>query len=279
MRAKSPTPVSTPISRAGLAFKQNLDSVKHMVYLGGREIELVTAEVTRARTFLSNLGDLKTKANQAKLVRSLQRFSKAIQPRFERYKTVKLWQVVMLVTCVEAYLQDVLSAAASIGPELMSESLQHAPYADVIAAASLDELANDLRARWARGWLSDGGPTRWISRLVKMGARGYPAELAPRLELMWGIRHAVVHAAGVATADFVKRHPGVVTGAGERLQVGNRDIELFVIAVKDFMGPTEEFFLARYPSLIAEAEPERLGGESWKGSPLRAKSPPPLDKL
>jgi hypothetical protein len=279
MRAKSPTPVSTPKSRTLLAFEQNLDSVMHMVYLGKREIELVAAEVTRARIFLTNLGDLNTKANQAKLVRSLQRFSKATQPRFERVRTVTLWQVVMLVTCVEAYLQDVLSAAASVGPGLMSESQQLAPYAEVIAAASLDELANELRSRWARGWLNGGGPTRWISRLVKMGARGYPADLAPRLELMWGIRHVVVHAAGVATADFVQRHPGVVTAAGDRLRIGVPDLEVFAVAVKGFMEPTEKFFLARYPSLIAEAEPERSGGESLKGSPPRAKSPQPLDKL
>lgn len=279
MRAKSPTPVSTPHSRACLAFEQNLDSVKHMLYLGGREVELIKAKATRAKTFLDSLGDLKMKANQAKLIRSGQRLSKAIGPPIDRYGTLKLWQVVMLVTCVEAYLQDVLSAAASVGPELMSESQQRAPYADVIAAASLDELANEMRARWARGWLSDGGPTRWVSRLVKMGARGYPADLAPRLELFWDIRHAVVHTAGVATADFVKRHPDAVAVAGKRLRVGNSDIEAFLVAVKGFMEPTEEFLLARYPSLLATAEPERLGEGSLKGSPPRAKSPPPLDKL
>jgi hypothetical protein len=251
----------------------------HMVYLGRRELELAKAKATRATGFLKNLGDLTTKENQAKLIRSVQRFANAIKPPIDRYGTINNWKVVMLVTCVEAYLQDVLGAAAGVGPELMSESQQLAPYADVIAAASLDELANDLRARWARGWLSDGGPTRWMSRFMKMGARGYPADLAPRLELMWGIRHVVVHAAGVATADFVKRHPGVVTAVGKRLQVGIRDIEVFVIAVKGFMEPTEKFFIARYPSLIAAAEPEGLGGENLKGSPPRAKSPPPLDKL
>src|SRR5207247_11316116 len=123
--------------------------------------------------------------------------------------TASLWQVVMLVTCVEAYLQDVLSAAARADPDLMSKSQQLAPYADIIAATSLDELANELRARWARGWLADGGPTRWISRFERMGARGYPDDLAARLERIWGIRHVVVHSAGVATPDSVQRHPGV----------------------------------------------------------------------
>jgi len=256
MREKSPTSVPTLHTGAMLAFGQNVHTISHMIYLGGREIRLVRAEATRLTTYLEKLGDLTTKANAAKLLRSIQRFSKTTEVRIGRWETANLWQVVMLVTCVEAYLQDLLSAAASVGPELMSESQQLAPYADVIAATSLDELANELRARWARGWLSDGGPTRWISRLVKMGARGYPADLAPRLELIWGIRHAVVHAAGVANADFVRRHPGVVRAAGDRLRVHSRDFKAFLLAVNDFMEPTEEFFLARYPSLLA---PESTG--------------------
>jgi hypothetical protein len=74
-----------------------------------------------------------------------------------RVEIVTLWQVVMLVTCVEAYLQDVLSAAASVDPDLMSKSEHVARYADVVAASSLEALADSLRAQWARGWLSNGG--------------------------------------------------------------------------------------------------------------------------
>ncbi|MEO5959347.1 MAG: hypothetical protein ABIZ49_06220 [Opitutaceae bacterium] len=132
----------------------------------------------------------------------------------------------------------------------MSKSEQGALYADVIAATSLDALANELRARWARGWVNHGGPKDWINRLGKMGARGYPANLGPRLELFWGIRHVVVHAAGVATADFVKRHPGVVKAAGDRVRVNHHYFKSFVEAVRDFLEPTDEFFLNRYPPLL-----------------------------
>jgi hypothetical protein len=253
MRAKPAKSLSAPHTKAWLTFEQNLDSISHTVYLGGREIRLLKAEATRLSTYLEKHDDLTKKANVTKAVRSLKRFSKTMQARVERYGTVKIWQVVMLVTCVEAYLQDLLCIAASVDPELMTKSQQLAPYADVIAATSLAELANDLRARWARGWLSDGGPTRWISRLERMGARGYPDDLAPKLELLWGTRHIVVHTAGVATKDFVKRHPGVVTAAGDRLRAKNVDFASSLEAVKGFMEPTENFFLARYPSLLTVA--------------------------
>src|SRR5260370_28844440 len=171
------TPVPTPHTTAFLAFEDNLDSIKHMLTLGYREAVALKAQASR----LTVPKDLSTKPVQAKLVRSIKRFTKTLETRIGRIQTITLWQVVMMVTCVEAYLQDVLSTAASVDPELMSKSEQVARYADVIAAASLEALANKLRVRWARGWLSDGGPTRWISRLWKMGATGYSADLAPRL--------------------------------------------------------------------------------------------------
>jgi hypothetical protein len=85
-----------------------------------------------------------------------------------------------------------------------------------------------------------------------MGAKKYPNDLAPRLELLWGIRHVVVHGAGIATADFIKRHPNAVATAGKRLGVGNKDVQFFLEAIKAFMEPTDQYFIARCPSLAVE---------------------------
>jgi hypothetical protein len=233
-----------------LALERNLDSIMHMLKLSHHEAVLLRAQAAR---MVALPLDLATKPGRAKAVRSLNRFTKTLDTRVERLQTIMLWQVVMLVTCVEAYLQDVLTAAASIDPELMSKSEQRAPYAEVIAATSLESLANELGARWARNWLSDGGPSRWISRLEKLGARGYSGNLGPRLELFWGIRHVVVHAAGVATSDFVKRHPGVVTAAGNRVRVNHKYLQKFIEGIKEFIEPTKKFFLKRYPSMLVAA--------------------------
>ena len=152
-RAISPTPVPTPHTRALLAFEQNLESIGHMQQLSRHQVALMKAQVAKATqvaTFAKEQRDLATKPGQTKLVRSLNRLTrllKTLEVRIEGFQTITRWQVVMLVTCVEAYLQDVLTAAASVDPELMSKSEQRAPYADVITAASLEALANDLRAR------------------------------------------------------------------------------------------------------------------------------------
>jgi hypothetical protein len=243
------TSVSIAHTKAWMALERNLESVSHMGDFSLREIVLLKKTVARLSKI--RIGDLSKGTERNKLVRSLNSFTTTMQQRLERYRTATLWQVVMLVTCVEAYLQDVLAAAASVDPEFMRESKQVAPYADVVSAASLGDLANDLRQRWARGWLSDGGPTRWISRLTGMGAKSFPTDLAPRLELIWGIRHVVVHTAGVATVDFLKRHPGAAKAVGDRVQVGNRQLGAFIATAWDFLQPTERFFLVRCPLLRA----------------------------
>jgi len=221
---------SSPHTPAWITFEKNLESVIHFLSLGMNEISLMRTKidklVNRPRNFTN-------KATVTRFGRSINQFLEEMTPLFERFQTVSLWQVVILVTCVEAYLQDILIIAASIDPELMSKSEQKALYAEIIASASLEELANNLRRRWARNWLNDGGPTSWISRFERMGVSEYPKGLAQRLELIWGIRHIIVHTAGVADNDFVKRHPGIVKAVGDYVKISIPTFSGFVKTIND----------------------------------------------
>ncbi len=240
-------------TKAWITFERNLDMIGHLVDLGSREATTAHASLAKfAKAFnpAKQLSEGKDVAKVAvKIAASVSRVVSEYQTRIDKLGTATQWQVVILVTCIEAYLQDILEAAASADPELMSNSKQGALYQEVIAAASLDELASELRQRWARRWLSDGGPSRWISCLEKMGARGYSAGLAPQLELIWGIRHILVHSAGTATADFLRRHPGAAKATGERVRVSTSEFSAFLKTTSEFLDPTERFFLARYPAL------------------------------
>jgi hypothetical protein len=204
--------------------------------------------------------DLTQKRVRRVTLDALRRFNKTLEVRIARMATTRLWQVVVLVTCVEAYLQDVLSAAARVDPTLMAKSDQQASYAEVLAATTLEDLANELRARWAHGWLERrSGSTGWLDSLTRMGAPPYPDAVVRHLERMWGIRHVVVHRAGVADADFTKQHPGVVKAVGDRVRASNPDIALFLRAVTDFVNPTDLYFLKRCPGLLATRPPEANG--------------------
>jgi hypothetical protein len=273
VRAKSSTSGSIVHTEAWRTLGHNLEAVSHM--LAWQHREAIALRATAKRMAAKTIPDLTTKSGRAKLMHSAKRFRKTLDAGIKRSDTARLWSVVILVTCVEAYLQDVLSIAASVDPKLMRDSEQHALYADVIRSASLEELENEMRARQARGWLSDGGPARWISRLGAMGARNYSNDLGARLERIWGIRHVVVHAAGIATADFVKRHPGVAAARGDRLRVTNRDEQAFLGAVGDFVEPTEAFFLARYPAIAKVNSLKGTPGDPLSGMVSAVLKPPP----
>ena len=129
------------------------------------------------------------------------------------------WEAVMLVTVTEAYVQDVLAFAAERDAALMKDSDQTAAYHEVSQAQSVTDLATELRRRWARNFLEDGGPRRWAERFERMGARGFKPDVGETMELHWGVRHVVVHNASKATAEFVRRHPGFGAVADQPLQV------------------------------------------------------------
>jgi hypothetical protein len=250
-----------PHTAAWITLEDNLEMVGHIL--------LYTRQEARALEKLANSGSHKfvtimksvegnDPANRDSIAKSITKLTgelKRIETKRDeimaRFDTTNMWQVVMLVTCAEAYLQDVLEAAAALDVDLMNESEQAAKYEDVISAPSLGALALELRRRWARRWLEGGGPTSWITRLTKMGARGYPPDLAKRLELIWGIRHNVVHSAGIATSDLVKRHPAAAKAVGDRIQIPMPQMTNFFTNVQAFLQPTEDYFLKRYPALQA----------------------------
>lgn len=247
-------PKEMPRSAASVAFDQNLEFLKVILALRHHDVVAAKAATRRLAADVKKYAS-KDKERLAKALENLdRRIKKTLGRLTARLEIVTLWEVVMLVTCVEAYLQDILSEAARIDLELMIKSEQQvARYADVIAASSLETLASSLRTQWARSWLNAGGPARWIERFEKLGARGYGDDLAGRLERIWGIRHVVVHSAGVATAEFVRLHPGVVAAPGERVKLDYRELSPWLQAVKEFIEPTEHFFIKRYPALIVKS--------------------------
>jgi hypothetical protein len=166
----------------------------------------------------------------------------------EGYLTVSIWTPVILVTTIEAYLKDVRMFEAKVNPDIMEKSEQSVSYMDVMEAVSIEELTEEMRSRWARRFVDDGGPRRWIDRLTRMGAKGYDAECAGKMETLWGVRHVVVHAAGIVTRDFTRRHPDYGAKVGERIKVGRDQYIAWITLVGNFVDVTESYFVNRYLS-------------------------------
>lgn len=158
---------------------------------------------------------------------------------------VSEWYVVMHVTFAEAYLQDVLETCARADPDVMGESTPSATYEEICAADSKELIEEELRLKWARSFVDDRGPAKWLKRLEKMGVPDYPAGLAQTLEEAWGVRHVVVHKAGIATHDFVRRHPEFGATVNERIPLKPDQVLSYVGAISQFVEITDRSFERR----------------------------------
>jgi hypothetical protein len=223
------------------AFSVNLKRVSHFYDLIDADLKHIERQLDALPTGAKTPLDMQAARERAML---------AFDEGKTRRETVQQWVPVILVTFTEAYLQDVLAYLASIDSSVMERSEQSAKYTDVLAAESIGSLAGTLRERWARGVVDEGGPPKWISRFEKMGARGYRSNLGTEMDLLWGVRHVVVHAAGFATQDFIRRHPELGLAVRERIRVDGVQIGEWLDEVTEFVDTTDKYIVARTASAI-----------------------------
>lgn len=182
---------------------------------------------------------------------------RAVARRLKGFKTASnhmwLWMPVHMVTFIETYLQDLLAEAAMLGPALMEESAQSATYREVTNSRSVKRLAAFLRHRWARNWVDSGGPRHLMNRLQRLGARGFEEGLDVVLEPMWGVRHVVVHRSGLATRDFVERHPIFDAEVGKPITITADAARAFRAAATHLVDTTDRFATKRWPGLLRTA--------------------------
>lgn len=183
---------------------------------------------------------------QTQLRQEIADYNKRISANSSGFSVGLEWMPVLVVTIVEAYLRDVLVYVASIDSTLMKNSEISASYAEMTNASSLEELLQGLRYQWARKFLSEGGPKHWIQALTKMGARGYSSEVEKEMETLWGVRHLIVHSTGIATPDFVRRHPDFGVAVGKRIQVELNQLDGWLEHIYRFVDLTDAYFVQRY---------------------------------
>mgnify|MGYP001613909814 CR=1 FL=1 len=176
-------------------------------------------------------------------------FVKRIEAYASQFRAVEeyahLWAIVMIVTAAEAYLQDALAFNALHDPSLMKDSALTATYDDIVEASTTAKLASVMRSRWARAFVDRGGPPLWILRLSRMGAGPYPDAMPEQLDLIWGIRHVVVHSAGVAGPDFCRLNPDHPSEEGHPLSVDFDQLHEFGDQVRAFVRITDQYCAGR----------------------------------
>jgi hypothetical protein len=231
-------------TKASIAFIQNFERLIHLVNLilsGAETISATIDELVESASVEKE--DFKKKFEQVK--KTHREFSSGSGFILE-------WQAVMIVTFVETYLQDVLSEAAAIDPGLMKDSRLSATYDEVMSASSIEHLSLDLRRRWASRNFVDSGPRKWIERLRQMGAENLDPNLAEGMEQLWGIRHLIVHNAGIITQEFVRIHKVLNPVLGSRISLTTGQLRGYFAHVVSFITQTDKYLLKRFPGLAQE---------------------------
>ncbi|MBW4421775.1 MAG: hypothetical protein KME13_21575 [Myxacorys californica WJT36-NPBG1] len=245
------------------SFDFNTDKLKHFIQFMGRGFQGISQEATlsKTRSFYSapndllelNAEELSSRAKKINLTldqlteidQEISDYAEKWNAHISGFNVGVEWMPVLIVTIVEAYLMDVLVYAASTDSIFMEKSGMSSPYSEMANASSLEELLQGLRSQWARKFINDGGPKYWIHTLTKMGARGYSSELTEEMETLWGIRHLIVHSTGIATPDFVHRHPDFGVAVGERIQVKWNQLGGWCKSVYHFVDVTDAYFAQR----------------------------------
>jgi len=209
---------------------------------------------------------------QATLKRSEMRLLERQSEGTARLHTATAWQTVMLVTCTETYLEDLLSSAAAVDPKIMRRSRQRVSFADIFSTSSMEKLTQDLGALWSREFVNEGGPRGWITRLKKMGVKGYQQNLVPRLKRVWDTRNVIVHGAGKATPEFSIRYPDAVLADTGRIAVDLKQLGDFARAVEEFVTVTDAAFIRRFPQLAVAAR--KLRTKTGYNRPSRPQDSP-----
>jgi hypothetical protein len=152
------------------------------------------------------------------------------------------WTSVMLVSFIEAYLEESLTLIAKKDPALL-KNMDPIPSDKVLNADSIEELKDDLRQQWANKTLK-GGPKEWLKRLQAMGSPQYKKDSCFRMEHLWDTRNLIVHARGIATRRYAITYktPQVVK-AGDRIIISGNILTWWFQGIAEFVDPTDQFFL------------------------------------
>jgi hypothetical protein len=215
--------------------------LSHQVVLLKKRVER-NIDAIRTIASMPQSGRKTAAAKRAKAIgRAVDAFSEASEHYFRMRFLTQEWMCVMLVSFVEAYLEDGLVLVATKNPQLM-ESAEPLPPSTILEADTLDELKLALRLHWARRTLQ-GGPQKWLPRLRQMGARGYRGDCSRRLGHLWDTRNLIVHTQGRAHSAHFKKY-NLPEPPGKRVRVTGEVLKWWLAGVGAFVDETDRFFLS-----------------------------------
>jgi hypothetical protein len=174
-------------SKALVALEMNLDHIKRITALIKRDSRTASDIFSDASNLISAMKAELANLDCQQQMHSLEQIKVSLTPIRELvfgWKFLSDWMVVMLVTFVEAYLEDFLVMAVRLNPGWF-RSEAAISYNDLLDESTIESLRDKIRRRWARKVLRSDGPSKWIGRLARYGIQGYREHLGAEMQDIW----------------------------------------------------------------------------------------------
>ena len=233
-------------------FETNLGRLGALLKVMTRDIERLTMSLkkntTRQMSNLANVGGLPA-ADTKRLHRAVSKLGDTVTKYLDQigiyvqaHGLVYDWAAVMLVTFLEAYMEEGLVELARKNPKLLRD-IGTFDWKRVFEIDSIEELRAELRRQWAQVMLRPGGTQTWVEQLEKLGAKGFNEKSTHQVQHLWDTRNLIVHAQGVAGAAYVKKYPNSPLKVGGRVSASSSQFKIWISAADDLVTSTEQFFL------------------------------------
>ena len=160
---------------------------------------------------------------------------------FGALRTTHYWLAAILVTLIEAYMKDVLTFVASQDPTIQEKERHSRPPSQVTKDQALPPR------KWASTWLQRRKTARqWIEGFELVGVKGFSPQLDNRLHDLLGVRHLVVHSAGIVDEDYLRHHPNSPWTLGSDAAINDKMLREFIQATFEFFAPIEAHCVDRF---------------------------------
>ena len=238
-------------SEAKKIFETNLDSLMVILERLKSESSMVINGIQEInddlKQFIVSGDDLPVIIKDAaKLLVSLQqyiKFSTGALQQFVKFHTVAFeWMPVMLVTFLEAYLEEGLIDLVTRNSGLLEKAPVVHP-SRVFEIDTLEELRSEIRRDWAQSRLRPGGPETWIKLFKSLGVKTFDDGACDGVQHLWNTRNVIVHGRGIASAAYVRKYRFMNVKSGIKIKINSALFSGWMGAVGTFISPIESLFL------------------------------------
>jgi hypothetical protein len=140
---------------------------------------------------------------------------------------------VMLVSFLEAYLEDGLVEIASKNPKVIKTPVIEPNR--LLEIESIDQLRTEIRLNWAQGSLRPGGPVTWGKQLRALGAPELKQTTLNNMQHLWDTRNLIIHSRSIASNAYAKTYKTLGFAAGNEVTVTHRLFQEWLGGSKEFI--------------------------------------------